>query len=386
MREERMMILRLLKEGKISEEEADKLIDALGKSNSKEDDFEKEFDSNDSEDDFSDEINYNVNKLGGFISNLTTSITSTINQSIEDALEKEDIYQYDVFTNKDVFHETFNVDINNIQRPNIYINSMNGKIQLIPHSDEDIKVKAKIYSKKSEYENINKLFDYTISDNNISIFFKDDIKFSAYLKVFIPIKEYQSLNISNKNGSIIVDNIILDNLNLNTKNANIQISNITSHKSINLETKNGKILFKNIITNNFNAHTKNAKISGANIKSSFINLLTKNNHINLQELSYSNLKEIKFNTANGNIILDDTIPKNKCFLLNLETSNGKVLTNLDINYEIKKESTREYIIKGSTNNKNKDIKEGTDHCDRENMDLPTCEIIALTKNGNISLF
>ncbi|EOD00041.1 DUF4097 family beta strand repeat-containing protein [Caldisalinibacter kiritimatiensis] len=319
--EERMMILNMLQEEKISSEEAAKLLDALDESETKETNelintavnktdnmsnkknntqqnsqsFEQKIES------IVDKIENKTENLGSKMEKLGVDLAESTTSIAERIVDLVNNINFDglTFGNYKTVTETLEKDISNIANPAFEFIGVNGKVSISSWNKNKVFVKATCQIKGNKLENLSEIYEIVENDDIISFRPKYN-NLGAKLEVFVPQKEYRKINVLTTNGKIILEGINTKNILCDTTNSSIFLTNVKS-QDINLFTKNGKISLQN-------AEGDNAVLS------------TSNNYILVERC---NIKSIKATTSNGSI-KGYSIPTNYSQYLELTTSNGKI--------------------------------------------------------------
>ncbi|MGO1477863.1 hypothetical protein, partial [Senegalia sp. (in: firmicutes)] len=155
MNEEKMIILRMLKEGKINEDEASKLLDAIYNKDKSEDNSKTNFKSNnkDWQKDFDNTINKlenGLNKFGEKFGEKMDKIGKEINED-SDSFADKIMSSFNSFIDKDlndilgryeIKKETLELEIDDIENLQLDIKGINGDININPWSKDYIYVEA----------------------------------------------------------------------------------------------------------------------------------------------------------------------------------------------------------------------------------------------------
>ena len=402
MKEEKMMILSMLQEGKITPEEAVKLMEALEDletpHSSKETSNNQE--NKDDKDKNSKILNKTLDEIGSDISSALTSVFNGL-KDIGSSLG--------INNNTSTINLDLEKDISDIQNPIIDLRAVNGSISLAQSTENKLLIKVTVQYKNGLLDNDKEFYKFFTEGNRIvfSPIYNNDV--SIRLEVSLPKKDYTEIIINSTNGKIIIDNlqsnilncgttngsiIISDvavrDINLSTKNGKIECSNtksddislVTTNSSINIleveakkieaTTANSRIIIKDVQSDKIKCKTSNSTIDAVNISSEIINLVTSNGKIIFDDVDFNKAKEIQLVTSNGSINSEFKGLKKDSYLdletsmgnINLEIPNLVFTTNKQINLGIKK------IIAHSIN-----YKENEDHL----------KFIASTSNGSIKI-
>lgn len=310
MSEEKLLILRMMKDGKISEEEAMKLLDAIGeKEFSEKESTERQFDGY-SFDENTDESYKNLEE--SFFDKLSNSIDKMVRKTSE-AIGSIDFD--DISVNIGSAFSKFNaradrtlvVDLDDLdEEPMINIKNKNGKINVFQWDNEFMEVRARIQYDDKMISANNEFIKVEKRDNTVFVApdFDENLNhpFNIILNVAVPRAHYGQIDIVTTNGSIeanyldakkilvkttngkiISNNLRGETTELNSSNATIEVIS-NEGEQLNVNTSNGKIVLNGVYVKNANIRTSNGRIQVADISS-----LTKN---------------IDFYTSNGNVKID----------------------------------------------------------------------------------
>lgn len=315
MAEERLLILKMLDEGKISTDEAEKLLSALGEENK--DEVKEKIDNfTEKTVDFSEKAASKgislaesvMEGLSGFFDNIDEGNFSNI---FSGKYESE-FYDFKISTEEG---ENLNLDI---------IGS-NGSISVHPGESKDILVNANVRYNKTAGKNKPSDGFYNVEREGKTVFFRPLIKdnIAVDLDIFLPEKNYENISIINKNAKVSLKNIISNKLEVKNKNSTINLSNIDSDFIL-TDTKNGSIDLDSIKSKEVNINTSNGKIILNCVNSPLINATTSNGLIDAEQLT---THKAFLATTNGSISVNtsDEFPG----YFNLRTTSGKINLNLD---------------------------------------------------------
>lgn len=360
MKEEKMMILSMLEEGKITSAEAIKLIEALEENeelekwkeweedsesenaNNTKIDIEKDNDKGkinadknlSSDKDTKKEENSNSdigNKVFNIINNIVDKTHFNINNSIFETVNK-----------------TLEKNISHLENPSLELWGMNGEIKISSWDKESVLLKTTFKLKKyfSGKNRDDELYSFTEKDN--SIIFSPSSKqnvpiVGVKIEAYIPNRKFNKITLTTSNGkiegekihadkficrtsnsSIIFEKIDANKIKCKTDNSKIQMTDINS-LSIDSATSNGSVTLTNINSSLTSSSTKNGKITFDNISSDKIIGTTSNGSINLNDIKS---KTIKVNTSNGKITFDK-IKTGNMESIELSTSNDSIEGSLN---------------------------------------------------------
>ncbi|WP_066073887.1 DUF4097 family beta strand repeat-containing protein [Neobacillus soli] len=144
------------------------------------------------------------------------------------------------------------------------INTDNEAVEIIPTKDATTKVKLsgkrspnlkQIFEAKVEGETL----DINLKEKQIKFFNFDFLSTSLVLKVYVPEKLYESIQIDNDNGHVQMRSLHVKNVRAKTNNGNIELKNITA-ANVDIQSDNGTIRFSGDITGKVTGETNNGKI------------------------------------------------------------------------------------------------------------------------------
>lgn len=339
MNDEKQLILEMLKEGKITVEEANDLLSAVGNK------------KNRNESDFMAKINQSIESV---IKKTADAFESLSNIDLENI----DINQYNikgqVNTNKEM---RIDDEINTI---NIDIPS--GKVLIERASDSAITINQDIWAKKGE------LLDYLdieIVEDDLNIKINEayqNLEATSIIKLALGKNLYENLNINLVNGNIEIEDVDFTETSINSINAKVNV--INSQGNIDIQNTNGKVDIKNtngdLTIDNVNGSVYLANISGekaeidavsGNIRVDGLNtknLFADTDSGNIRIYNIKDSEKIDLNSGFGNIVIDS------------ESYNGEIKANvlsqgLNLSDKFKNKMQKEKGYEVSTNVEKSDI-------------------------------
>lgn len=256
MKEERKKIIEMVKEGKLSTEEAIVLLDALQNNQEKENEkvhfeevnekYEQEKSTNDqAEDRFSSQFHDAKDKIMDFVNTAFKKIKD-IDLQFNQSVEIPHVYQQ------------ANVTITNID-----IDVANGQVEVKAWDQPDVRVEcqAKVYRKDNRDEARAFFID------NSSFYLENGLlRFSTQSKwmkvdtiVYVPRNEYVKASIRTFNGSVKSEGLEVVDLRAKTANGKIVLQELKSDK-LDAETVNGKIVVQESKANRLTAETMHGSV------------------------------------------------------------------------------------------------------------------------------
>lgn len=317
MREEKMMILAMLEEGKITSEEAIKLLEALEDidmpSNSNKTD-EAQNESSQRKTNSSPLIFDTLGEIGSDIGNALSSVFDSlkdVTQSIGFGTNYENI-------SKDIDYEFDH------ENPSLDLSGVNGGIKLRPIEGNKLKIKAVCQYKKGLLLDNENFFNFSAGDGKVVFSPKHNSNISVKLYVSLPEKKYNEILLNTTNGKIDIKELNVNSLICTTSNSPIEAVDINAEE-IDLTTKNGRIESRGINTKTLNVCTTNAGIYLNDISCNEVEAKTANSKIAINDILAD---KIICKTSNATIDAEDIT----CDIINLITSNGKVVCDdIDLN-------------------------------------------------------
>ncbi len=317
MSEEKIMILKMLKDGKINEEEALKLLNAVGAKKN-----EKQYKPNNKH-----EVHYNAegsdymdmsDKFANKISNFVNKIVNKSLHVAEEGMKNGRVYanlNFDMDNGlKKKKFATLKLDLDKKKKYDLIINNTNEKIEILPSNSDQIEVYGKIYytDKKDipeNYEFINCYIDdkEVLIEPNYSELTKKD--FAVSLKVLVPAQSFANVKATTSNDKIVLDSIICNELYLTTSNDYIKIEDSIINKS-ELKTTNDSIKIKDSKFTDLLINTTNAEITLNNTP--FVNLEahTTNAFVDVKDV-FNCAENIIVTNSNGPVTLElESVSKN----------------------------------------------------------------------------
>lgn len=396
-----MMILSMLEEGKITSEEAVKLMEALesmeffGEEKARED----QKDDSQKKEGFANRFN-SLEDIGSDISNAFSNMLNGL---------KDIGGSFGFRNNYETIYEDLEMDISHFEKLNLNLRAVNGSIKLIPTNAENLSIKVSCQHKKGLLQKNEPYFDFHLDEDTVVFNPMYNSGISIKLDVFLPEMKYNYVLLNSTNGKIDVNKLSIDLLECNTSNSSINVFYVNS-KEITLSTKNGKIESEFTNSDKFKAYTTNSSISLAHVNSNDLNVKTANGRIDVNHLSGKdircktsngsiNVKGISFesvelSTSNGRITCDE-LDTNKAQVVKFKTSNGSI--NSKIN-DLKKEISFDLetsmgsinletpdLIYTTNKQVNLGLKKIVAHTVDFNSSDENLEIIASTSNGSIQI-
>lgn len=218
MTEEKQIILNMLKEGKITVEEASDLLNAIGDKKSRENDF--------------------AGKIGSTVDSIIKKATEAIS-----AIDLDQAFDINNFNLKGEINSHKDIRVDD-EIDEINIDLVNGEISVERGTEEGIIISTDIFSKKANLEDY---INVEIRDNVLDIEENTDYKSlgaSVKLRVQVGKDYYEKLNIDTVNAKVEIVDTNFGDLNIDSVNGKIII--INSKANVDIDNVNGKIDIKNV--------------------------------------------------------------------------------------------------------------------------------------------
>ncbi len=334
MKDEKMMILKMLEEGKITSEEAIELIDAIDTKSSGSKNKE------DSDKNITNQIFNALGELGNDMGNL-------LSRSIDEI--KEFGSNLNIGNNYETINNNADIDISHIENVKLDFKSVNGKIRIHKTEGDKVLIHSKCDYKKGVLDDGEIYFDFFEENGKVTFLPKYKNNISIDLDILVPNREYDHISLETSNGQVLVENIKSNTINISTSNGSIDTYN-SKFKNLTALTKNGRIEVRDVISDEIDLNTSNSSILLMMIKTNNISAKTSNSKIIVNDLdaNQSRLKttnssisldgsmveEVYLNTSNGRINVRD-LDIDKLKLVDISTNNGDIdckVYNNDYNY------------------------------------------------------
>lgn len=338
--EEKILILKMLEEGKISTEEALKLLESLDKRN----DEIKHEEKNTSEKKLNDTINKfskKAEELAGKVGPDFISKVENVSMDFADATvkfaDKMVNFFSNGFNNADAYKnvsKNFSFPINNPENLRIKIKTQNLAITAGTSDNSEVYINMKL-NILEETADIEKYISVTSEDNMININTDFPNKVWGKLEIKLP-KDILNFEIETSNSKCIIDGISAQSLYCNTSNGKIEFSD-SSFQKLRAATNNSKIILSQCQALSATLDTSNSSIEMENSAFDKLKSSTTNGNIYLSRFYSVNLGEAiyELQTANGKITI--AIPKNNnaAYKINVNTTLGNInISGLESSYVI----------------------------------------------------
>lgn len=316
MNTEKMKILKMLENGEITADEANKLISII--SNAQSDNNNRYNNSNSNNNNSNRTSNgYNFDNIANKITNVANKI-STKTVSAYFGIEKK---------TKDIFK---NVNLNSISKKNICkefnytlisknnnlnIKGLNGEVVVKGYNGDKLTITAKYVPKNFSHIDI---INENINDFYIN--FNENEFYKVSLEILLPTKYFDNILVNAISSNYLVDNIVASEIKCISKTSNGIVENCDVY-DIKIDNTDGKLIVRNV-------------------KSNSLNISNINDYINLKNIDCENLYA---DTLNGEIsIVNDYLNAFDNYKWTLETQNNPISIEINtdnVNYDIEAQTS-----------------------------------------------
>lgn len=357
--EERMMILKMLQEGKITPDEANKLIEAIERGSTRDNSnrvntinieekinrigekagkaaekLNKSFNSN------AEKIQSNADKVAGDFSKRFESFGNDMAEAavkFSDKLVNFLNNTFDIGYDKYEYSKTYTYPATSLA--NINLKATNFAIKAAPSDGDEIIVN--IYANSTTPDlNLDEHFIADISDNNYALTCEFSNRTWGKIELLIP-QNIVSMIIDTTNGRCEINEINAESIKSHTTNGKVLINNCKLD-NITAITNNGRVVFKQDTAKTANISTSNGRIDISESQIDNIEAKTSNGSIKLSEITKPQSSEGRYNlrTSNGKISLVLCNTDDCSFVVDANTSLGGIHTNLpESSYTIDKKGS-----------------------------------------------
>lgn len=357
--EEKMMILKMLQEGKITAEEAQKLLEAVNKNtNNCESDtrkYEKKLEEK------MKNLQQKANKVAEKLGSKLNSSAERFNQDPEkfgdDFSKRMEGFGNDIansavkFTDKLVNYLGNFIDIGNdkyqykknfifsmAENTDIKLDTCNFAVIVSPTEEKDFYVNLYVNTSIPNLV-IDEYFKAEQSDKCLSLKTQFPSRTWGKMEIMVP-QHLNNLNIITTNGKCELNNISANDIESNTSNGKIYLCNCQS-KTIEAVTSNGKIEVSETAAAFAEFSTSNGKIDIENCKFDRLDAKTSNGSIVLDGINKMTASEGNYSlrTSNGKIIMELENSEVLGCMIDATTSLGSITIDLpQLNYFVDKKS------------------------------------------------
>lgn len=341
--EEKMLVLKMLEEGKISSEEAARLIDALENSSKQTqsdvknpkfnfqqeiskvkdrvEDWKQDFKSGNKQKDFDrmvDDFSSKAEKLGKNVASTTFGIVDKVVDFVGSFV---DTNVFTMFGSYNAVERTFEALA--AEGMVLEIEGINGFITVKKHENENILIKSKV---KSPYNNVDDILMFSNSENVVSVKLNKIGNISVSHEIYLPATKFGKIRLDTSNSRIYVEDAMADSFEAATRNAHIELMGVCSEK-MSIKTKNARIQISYITGKDIEINTNNSVIDIKHVKAENIQAVTVNGRIlveNVQNYDNASLLNMDLKTANGGIKVNMNDMDNRGYKITAKTTNGGI--------------------------------------------------------------
>lgn len=320
MRDEKLMILTMLEEGKITSQEAIKLLEALEETDyfidyGTNEDEEKSINLEQAKENLIEALEKNIEDRKEKIENIGIDIGNKLANAFNNLLGTGNLFN--LSGNYKVINTQLEKDISHLDEASLVVKSINGKIDVKSWGEDKLLIKITYRYKNNSFTQDNSFYELYEEDNRIIFkpLYTNNVMMD--LSLYLPQKHYKEISLTTSNGRIQLEDLKLNLLTCNTSNASISLEDIVG-ENVDISTKNGKINLRDISSPILKAVSTNASIKLEDIESRDLMVATKNGRITLSHIAGEG---ITVKSSNGSIEADNLKGK----VINLDTSNGKII-------------------------------------------------------------
>jgi len=314
-REEILMILKMVQDGKISNEDAAKLIDAIeakgGESKKNEHSYKyTQYNTREKKTGKKKSFDEKMEEMAEGLENMVSDIVGSTKEAFSNF---SDIDPGNWFNTAEKRHYSYSASEN----MKLEIMGKNGSVRLLPGEDK-INVVYSIYTKQ-DVEEVMKLVDVRSSDGELFID-ASGVDGGISMEIRIPAVHYKYLKAATRNGSLRCCPVDADEVELKTKNGSLKLEGVKS-PVIKANTKNGSITCKGCKADKAGVETSNGSIIVQESEFTLLDCNTTNGSIRCND---SKSDSIEANTSNASISMEDFDLVGTKGIMNLKTSNGNI--------------------------------------------------------------
>lgn len=357
--EEKMMILKMLQEGKITAEEAQKLLEAVDKNPSG---FEADMRKNEKKlEEKMQELSQKANKLAEKVGSKLNSSAEKFNSNSEkfgdDFAKRMESFGNEIadsavkFTDKlvnyignfiDVGYDKYQYKKNFVyqiaEAADVYVDTSNFAVIVNPTEEKELLVDFYVNTSAPNML-IDDYIDIQQSDAGISIKTQFPSRTWGKVEILVP-QHLNKLNIFTNNGKCEVNSITANIIESNTSNGKIDLNNCQG-STIKAVTSNGKVVSTATSAEYADYSTSNGKIEIENCRFDKLDAKTSNGSIVLDGIGKMNSPEGNYSlrTSNGKIIIGLEKTEDLGCMIDAATSLGSITVDLpQLNYFIDKKN------------------------------------------------
>lgn len=347
--EEKILILKMLEEGKITSEEAARLLEALEsetkqasekgenayRQQQKQQNFQdeiskvrdrlyewkKEFNTKYSQKDFDHAMEEFSKKAENLGKTLASTTFSFVDKMVDFVGSFVDTNAFNFFGNCPLIEKNFEAVA--VDGMNIEIEGVNSYIVVKKHADSKIIIKSRI---KTPSSNADSVIMFNDTGNLVSLKLNKIGNISIGHEIFLPAVKFKKIKLETSNGRIYVEDSLSEVFEAVTRNSHIELMGINSD-IINASTRNAKIQINYIVGRDIEINTTNSVIDIKHIKAQNIKAVTTNGRILAENVqNYQDAAEMfmSLKTTNGGIKINMNDLDDRGYKVKAQTTNGSV--------------------------------------------------------------
>lgn len=282
--DERRLILRMLQDGKITEDEAIALLESL--KTSKKAGFGDEFSQ------FAEKIARSAQDLG---------------RKSHDFLSGLDLESINVSPKKftSSMDQSKSLDISDLNFPSLKLDLKSTDLSIKTWDKDAIQVDANLEYDKKDIKTKTDFFDIEIDNQIISIKAEDimdDLDYHMDLSINLPQKSLNKIDLKTVNSKVTMTNILGESLNIESTNGQVLLDGLEA-VSVDITSTNGKIQVDNIIADYTKISSTNGKITVDHISGKNVDLTSTQGHISISNIEEP-METVDIDSSMGNISID----------------------------------------------------------------------------------
>jgi DUF4097 and DUF4098 domain-containing protein YvlB len=314
-REEILMILKMVQDGKISNEDAAKLIEAIeGKKPKGSGGYERREKKNSgSRTSFEEKMENMAEGLENMVSDVVDSTEKAFRNF-------PDINFGNWFSQVEKRHYSYKAS----EGMKLDIATKNGAVRVYPSDNDKINAVFSISVKRDM--DVDEVMKRIIIEHSNDLLAVDasGVDGGVSIELRIPLIKYSSLLFKTRNGSLRCGPVTTNELELITRNGSLKVEGAKS-PTVKATTKNGSVTFQDGEAEKVGLNTTNGSIGVYDSKCTLLDLNTTNGSIKCISSKSDN---IDANTSNASIRMEDFSPMGQKGIMNLKTSNGNIRIQL----------------------------------------------------------
>lgn len=344
--EERIIILKMLEEGKITSEEASKLLETLDatqkqtgnenyskqqkntayqeeifKMRDRINDWKRDFKSNYNQKDFDHMVEDFAVKAEKVGKNLATTTFGIVDKMIDFVGSFVDTNAFNMFGAYNVAERSFEAEA--LEGMDVRLEGINGSIVVKKHLESKIVIKTKV---RSPQDNADSILAFNSSESSVSLTLNNAGNISVSHEVFLPVVQFKHIKLETTNGKIYVEDSLSEVFEAVTRNSHIELMGVKSDR-VAVNTKNAKIQISYVIGRDIEINTNNSVIDIKHVKAQAIKAVTMNGRILVENVqNFENAAEalMDLKTSNGGIKVNMNDMDNKGYKVKAKTTNGGI--------------------------------------------------------------